>query len=1272
MLEITGDEITALNDSDLRVLVGLLCEAELHTQNLSTAGVTFGGHQDAPDGGLDVRVQVSGVPHQGGFIPKPDTGFQIKKPDMPRAEIIKEMKPKGELRQVIKELVALNGAYIIISSTGSTTDSALTNRREAMREALGKDDSSHQVTIDFYDRERVAAWVRFHPSLGLWVREKIGKAMLGWRAFGNWANPLGDITEEFLLDGKVRFYKGEINPQNAMPLVEGINSLRKVLRQPRSSVRLIGLSGVGKTRLVQALFDERIGIKHLNPSQVFYTDMSNMPNPDPPHFAEHLIALKRPAILVIDNCPPDLHRQLTSVCGASGSLVSLITIEYDIREDQPEETKVYRLEPASEGLIQKLLQRRFPSLSQINAQTIARFSGGNSRIALAVADTVSQGETPARLRDDELFRRLFEQRNVPQSNLLKSAEFCSLVYSFDGENTDDLSELRLLGSLASMSAKELFSDVAELKRRGLVQQRNVWRAVLPPAIANRLAQRALENLPPKDILKVFEGGPERFLQSFSRRLSYLHESPIGVSIATIWLAKDGPLEDIRKISRHKVELLTNIAPIVPSLVVKAIEKALGKDGSKLFCCTNPHLKYLAQILRSIAYDPDLFPRSALLLSKFALSEHPDGGQIHSRDLLKSLFSIELSGTHATANQRLEIIKGLFDSQEEEQDELGLQLLSAALNFSHYSNHYHFDFGGHSRDYGYRPKNEKEIQEWFNLFIRFAMELALSEKPIAMKAKSLLASMSRGLSVHPGMFDLLEEVAIAINERENWHEGWVEIGKTIIFDASHLDCQLVERLKTLKNLLTPSNLLEKGRTCLFVTNDPFPNFDVIVQEIPKSLSAQRLQNEFDVKQIGKEVAENPAVFNLLLPEMFKAKGSRHFEFGQGLAQGCNDHQGMWDILKNQCSLLSSEERFSNLLRGFLSVTSQNNPKIAEEILDKAVTDEILAPIYPWLQLMIKIKKQGVKRLKQSLQHGTAPISLYQLLGVGRVHETIDNKSFCDLLRIIKSKPDGLWVAIEIFCMRLHKKFRKKSLKNLLIISLGGELLTQLQFNQASPKNSSMDYKLNLIADACLEGSAVSATAGSFCRKLAKALDDGRLLPLDYINLLSTLAKKQPIIFLDSFLSDNSADDYEMGRVFSSYIDFELNPLTNIEDNIILDWCKVNPVSRYKIMASVIAPFKKEDVQDKLEWTLLALGLIENAPDPILVLDALKYSLKPMSFSGSRTKIMMKRLSLFIDLKSNPNPVVSEWAVREEKWFQGEINSEREREEKPNRTMYEGFE
>ena len=101
---------------------------------MSTSGVTWGGHQNAADGGLDVHVILDGKLAHSGFVPLSIAGFQSKAENMPRAEIIREMRPDGALRPAIKDLADQNGAYVIVSSKGSVSHSALRDRRKAMRE----------------------------------------------------------------------------------------------------------------------------------------------------------------------------------------------------------------------------------------------------------------------------------------------------------------------------------------------------------------------------------------------------------------------------------------------------------------------------------------------------------------------------------------------------------------------------------------------------------------------------------------------------------------------------------------------------------------------------------------------------------------------------------------------------------------------------------------------------------------------------------------------------------------------------------------------------------------------------------------------------------------------------------------------------------------------------------------------------------------------------------------------------------------------------------
>lgn len=59
IFEVTPEHIAGQSDTDLRTLVGLFSELEVVRAGHSAASVSYGGHQNAEDGGIDVRVDIA-------------------------------------------------------------------------------------------------------------------------------------------------------------------------------------------------------------------------------------------------------------------------------------------------------------------------------------------------------------------------------------------------------------------------------------------------------------------------------------------------------------------------------------------------------------------------------------------------------------------------------------------------------------------------------------------------------------------------------------------------------------------------------------------------------------------------------------------------------------------------------------------------------------------------------------------------------------------------------------------------------------------------------------------------------------------------------------------------------------------------------------------------------------------------------------------------------------------------------------------------------------
>jgi len=1261
LLEITGDDIALIKDDDLRTLIGLLCEADYRLAGLSTKGITWGGHQDAADGGLDVVVRSETPPPQSSFIQKCPTAFQVKKPDMNKSKIIKEMRPKGALRAELKNLIRENGSYIIVSSTASTSEEALKNRVDAMKEVVAGEIDHENLHIDFFDRGRIASWLRCHPSLILWVRNKIGRQLTGWYPYDNWANPRGGTEEEYLIDEGLRLHNVTGLKSHGMLVEDGLQLLRATLSSPGISVRLTGLSGVGKTRLIQAMFDERIGKNPLNRYQVYYTDTSNNPIPDPNRFAEWLIASKTRAILVIDNCPPELHRQLTKSCSVLSCMVSLITVEYDVRDDLPEETNVFRLEPASDELIEKLINHRFTYVSQADASKIAKFSGGNSRVAIALANTLRQGDSLSGMRDEELFERLFWQRNAPDKNLLISAEVCSLVYSFEGTNTvSDKSELQFLAALVDQSFQDLYRAVEELRKRQLVQVRNIWRAVLPHAIANRLAARALEYRPKTTIINAFlNSGSERLIKSFTRRLSYLHDCSAAVDIVNDLLEPDGWIgKNNCSLNAFQMAIFKNLAPVAPEKTLASIERAADGDGGNRFTSRdNTNYYEFVKLLRKLAYDPGLFERSVKLMCRYALSELPEENRNSSRDVLKSLFYIYLSGTHASAEARAQVIDELVASDNEDNQELGLVLLDAALETWHFSTSYDFEFGAWSRDYGYEPRTYKDISHWYETFLGICTRLALSGRLIAGKARKLLADRLRGLWTKAGMFEVIENAVKQILEKQAWNEGWIAVRGIINYDNKGFDKEIQDRLFSLENLLKPNSLLERART--YALSDDRRTFHLDdTLDGPQDVSDKTSRVLDITRQIGREVGQNSEVLNKILPELVSSPNYRLGSFGMGLAEGCSNKKELWDLLYDQVKQTPPEKRQMNVLLGFLSSCAGSDIAFYNSVLDALMYDDLLGESFPIFQTTNTIDHRGVQRLTAALDIGKAKIHTFNYLAYGRAHESIPDDDLAILLEKILTKEDGIGVVIEILHMRFYmSKDSPKSISNELM-AVARKTLSLITLPIGHIRDSHLDYELAAIAKVCLNGRESIVAAKEICEHFVDAMINYRIHSLDYPNLISSVARTQPFVFLDIIIGNDKIENYPIRRMFGNDLDRSNNPLNEISDDDLLTWCDADPNKRYPLIAAVIQPFSKLDEENGSSWKKIVNTIIEKAPQLDTILENLARSIWPMGWTGSLADILQKRSALFEDLFDHENEEVRSWAKNQYHALQQSIDSERE--------------
>lgn len=1264
MFDITPDDISQLNDIDLRELVGRLCEAELASRGLSPASVTWGGNQTAPDGGLDVRVALPPSVSIEGFIPRCLTGFQVKKPDMPKGEIIDEMRPAGAIRPVIQELADEAGAYVIVSSTGSTADSALRNRRGALREALVGVANADQLQTDFYDRTRLATWARLHPGLITWVRERVGRVLVGWRPYGPWSGAAEGVDVEYLLDDKLRLHLGMNRDAAAQSVAHAIDEFRDILAQPSKIVRLVGLSGVGKTRLVQALFDARIGSRPLPPSLAVYTNLSDNPDPQPIGLASDLIANRMRAVLIVDNCPPELHRGLSELCGGQTSTVSVLTVEYDVRDDQPEGTQVVTLDTSSTELIVKLVRRRFSDLTQVDANTIAEASGGNSRIAIALAETVERSETIAGLSNEELFQRLFRQRHGPDNALLLAAQACSLVYSFQGEALDgEEAELPRLAALVGQNPTETYRHVGELLRRDLVQQRRDWRAVLPHAIANRLAARALDETPYELIdRQLITGGTERLARSFSRRLSFLHDHPKGIAIVQRWLAPEGLLGDLTALNDLGQAMLENVAPVLPEAVLAALERAGNSHPDQAMTVLQRHIS----LLRSLAYDALLFERSAQVLARVATHNTDEWEAKRASDTFVSLFTPYLSGTHATIEQRLGVIEGMLRSGEAKVRVLGLAALDKVLA-THVSSGDDFEFGARSRDFGYQPRSDADVAQWYGTALALIERLALTEGILIPELRDLVARNFRGLWTLAHMHGALESLSNSFSADGFWREGWAACRQTTRFDRERLTPEAASRLSALEADLRPSNLHERVRA-IVLSNNRSTGIDLEDIEVDGDVASGIERLERIARELGTAVATDDAVFTKLLPELLRG-GNRVVAFGRGLAVATSDLRATWARLVDGLEQIAPEQRNVQVLRGFLVELWEQDKDLAQTLLDSTLDQPAMRELLPELHTAVELDERGVERLKRVLSAGHVPVWMYRNLAYGRTTDHLAGGVLKDLLLLIADQPDGFDVALEILFMHLSSVRSAQRESEPELIEAGRELLQRITFRKDSQHR---DHKLEGVVKACLTGPDAGPIAAEVVTRLRESVAAHETYSFHNDDLLKALLEVQPVAVLNALFAGDEKDQRVGVSVFEQMGDHRGNPVDAISCEALIAWCEGDRERRYPLAASIITFARRPDASGPQVWSEQAKALLAGAPDPRTVLAVLIKQFRPMSWGGSRAALMESNALLLDSLESHVPAGLMPFVTEAKAKLAQEVARERQWETEHDRARDERFE
>lgn len=1266
IFELEPTDISNLNDAELRDLVTRLCEAELLRQGVSRHDVYGGGAQEAPDGGLDVRVDVTTALPNPSFVPREKTGFQVKKNSMPKSACKKEMLADANLKAVIKELADVQGAYIIVSGKDNCSDKMRRDRISGMKSALEGVEGGENLLVDFYGSDRLCSWLREHPSVALWVREKLGKSLDGWKPFGQWTNVPRGQDDDFL-DDEHRCVTDKNLPQaEAVSIAEGIALVRNKLREHGMVVRLIGLSGVGKTRFAQALFEDEFGDNKsaLAPVDVIYADLGDSLNPSASQLVERLIAGAFSCYLILDNCPPDVHRQLQQQITNKSTKLSLLTIEYDISDDSPEQTDVIHIEPSSISLVAKLVQRRFPAVGYDNAMQIAEFAGGNARLAIALANTVNTEETLSKFSDEDLFKRLFEQRKGKDERLLESAELLSLVYSFNIDKQEFNNELEVLGSIGEINRKTLMRHQSELLTRQLIQKRGKWRAVLPHALANRLARRALECLMPDDInAELLKTENFRLFKSCAHRLGYLHGVDAACELVRSWMQQEGPFFDLTNCTRETLTAFEYVAPVIPGIALVAIERAACTPN---FCSrANPNFSFFVNLLRKIAYEDQYFERAATIILKFAETERNNENCDSIVNQLSSLFSLKLSGTHATPERRQAFLKRMLDTGEKRQFEIAQEIFMAVFEFENWSWSFCSDFGARYRDYGWFPKNEREVLDWIEGFIELLASLLDSRNVChVIFAKEILVTNFSKLWSNIIAVPFMEGVVQKYGAKGRWPALWIAIKNTINYHSRNYSPELLRKTEELERLTAPSDLFSEIESYVLVKMANHANVS--------NDGESRKNLEQKIEKIGSKVVLEPKYLDWFASKFWKEDVDSLYYFGKGIAKSSPDKRIMFNDLVNVMQRQNLPSIGSKLFEGFIVGVYEFDPRLAWDFQQLSLDIPELKPHYVSLLCSTPLTKENVKRLIEIAEMGELKASSFYHLLIKQ--KEIGNDDFWRFIQALGKLEDSFFFTSQLLNKRLKGGDDASHILDERLLSFGVKVIKRKlgQTKQGLLSKNAFD-QIGRIINTCLspghvDESEIINIVDSLCSTLEESYKNKNRAQ----NLIFYLVKYYPEVVLERAFKVRQKTTIFSKLLFYSngYTGDSLLNVVSVER--LINWCN-QCQKKIQYISSLVTIYQldTDSTQNDERKTILSehiLSLIGVAKDKSAVIDILykcaSYGIRDCSqssFLESRSKAISQLLNHeSVEVRQSVKHVLKrlEADIQREKEFEAQTHSRKE--------------
>jgi hypothetical protein len=1061
-----------------------------------------------------------------------------------------------------------------------------------------------------------------------------------------------------------------------------INELKKEIlegiKNPQQTIRLLGLSGLGKTRILLEVFRPDLSSQNsiIASSRVLYINHNLNPNTDYQSIFSKLINEKENRIVILDNCPLTVHRQLLHFTNRPNNGISLISLD-----SNPEEIERDKINGVNYLLIKKedltsvvndILSSDFSSLGKEEIEKIREFSQGIPLMAVLLGESVKNGEKfIGKLDDKDLLDKLLGPKGQDPRNrtFLKS---CSM-FNFFGFYDELISQIEFIAknkNITSIDGSDqvLVHDLQDIcnyyLKREIFEKRGRFLGMRPFPLALSLAQEWLEPCSPQRLINVIDdigalSEPDRtnLSEALSEQMKYLGYNDKAISIVDKIIAPTSSFDDAEVLDTELgSRLFRSFVEVNPVAVGHALYRLFASKSTTDLVQIKKGRRNLVWVLEKLCFDKRTFAPGAKVLFAFAVAENETWANNATGQFLQ-LFNIQLAGTEATLTERFEIIEWGLNKTENRYVELAIKAMSVGLNFGNFSRAGGAEKQG-SRELQDHVPTWQEVETYWKNILDNLLNMAMTSDTFSNLSATVIASHIRS-TFDAGFAYLTLPYIIQVSEHKNndWDEGLQELLLAKKYKVNKLSHEQQTQLDSLIDKLTKRDFA----TRYVRSSGGYRQYDL-------DNTSPSVKHPETMSNLAEEFIRENIPWDQTFPLLFKSPQYYSFYFGKRVFELLSDSkekiQAFIDYALETLLKIDKKERNVTVLGGFMHDASPDLKEAFYLRLKESVD------LSSFLFYFISLDASGGKYLDllfELADDDTTNLSSFEIFSHGNALLSFSEKELEEFVhKLFTYGNNGIEVAFNLLYDLGYRDEAKKALLSPLlkecILNIGAEYRA----------NNHLDsFKWTETICEILENAKDSEFAKFINNSIIRSITlfNSYHLDMDIQKIYFILVRDYfSIIWQDLSEALLSKDEeyvtfYGLKNILGSHIGGVARRtgvlFTGIIDPI-FEWCeKRKPLAPIRL--AELVPIFDSDNTDYSKWNPITLRLINEYGEIQEVLQNLNSNMGTYSWVGSIVPFLEAKRDLFRSLLDHRLLEVRDWAERNIYFLEREIIQEKNRDE-----------